>query len=67
MSGLRSPAVVASLRQNAKSGHPGVRAAAEQAMASLFGPNWNRAPPATKPIVQPPRSDDDDRGPPGGP
>jgi hypothetical protein len=66
LAGLRSPAVIATLRQNAKSGHPGVRAAAERAMETLFGPNWNRPPPAAKPIVQPPRSDDDDRGPPGG-
>jgi hypothetical protein len=42
-----------------------VRAAAEQAMAVLFGPNWNVSRPVAKP-VQPAPSDDKDRGPPGG-
>lgn len=62
---VKSAAVVAALRANAASAHPGVRAAAEAAMASLFGPNWNATRPVPKP-VQPPRSDDKDRGPPGG-
>ena len=61
----KSAAVVASLRANASNPHPGVRAAAEAAMAALFGPNWNATRPVPKP-VQPPRSDDKDRGPPGG-
>jgi hypothetical protein len=61
----KSSSVVASLRHNAKSEHPGVRAAAEAAMTTLFGPGWNRPAPPAKAIVQPPRSDDD-RGPPGG-
>jgi hypothetical protein len=34
-------------------------------MASLFGPNWNAVRAVAKP-QQPPRSDDKDRGPPGG-
>lgn len=54
----KSPAVVAALRANLASPHPRVRAAAESAMATLFGPNWNRTRPVPKP-VQPPRSDDD--------
>jgi hypothetical protein len=63
--GIKSAAVVAALRVNAASQHPAVRAAAEAAMASLFGPNWNTTRPIAKP-VQPPASDDKDRGPPGG-
>ena len=63
--GIKSAAVVAALRANAMSQHPAVRAAAEAAMASLFGPNWNATRPIPKP-VQPPPSDDKDRGPPGG-
>ena len=62
---VRSAAVVAALRANAGSQHPAVRAAAEAAMAMLFGPNWNATRPIAKP-VQPPSSDDKDRGPPGG-
>ncbi|MGZ3405158.1 MAG: hypothetical protein ACXVAN_01855 [Polyangia bacterium] len=62
---LKSPAVVAMLRANANNQHPVVRAAAEAAMALLFGPNWNATRPIAKP-VQPPPSDDKDRGPPGG-
>ena len=62
---IKSAAVVAALRANAASLHPGVRAAAESAMAVLFGPNWNATRPIAKP-VQPPSSDDKDRGPPGG-
>ena len=63
--GIKSAAVVAALRANAASQHPAVRAAAEAAMASLFGPNWNATRAIPKP-VQPPPSDDKDRGPPGG-
>jgi hypothetical protein len=62
---LKSPAVVAMLRANAASAHPGVRAAAEAAMAMLFGPNWNATRAIAKP-VQPAPGDDKDRGPPGG-
>ncbi len=58
LSGLRSSAVVAAIRSNAKSEHPGVRAAAEAAMAKMFGPSWNVTRPVSKPI-QPPRSDDE--------
>ncbi len=62
---IKSAAVVAALRANATSQHPAVRAAAEAAMATLFGPNWNATRAIAKP-VQPPPSDDKDRGPPGG-
>jgi hypothetical protein len=62
---VKSAAVVAALRANAASAHPAVRAAAEAAMASLFGPNWNTTRAVAKP-QQPPRSDDKGRGPPGG-
>ena len=62
---IKSAAVVAALRANAQSQHPGVRAAAEAAMAVMFGPNWNATRAIPKP-VQPPPSDDKDRGPPGG-
>jgi hypothetical protein len=65
ISAYRSPNVVATLRGHLRSEHPGVRAAAEAGMAALFGPDWNRARAIGKP-VQPPRSDDNDRGPPGG-
>ncbi len=61
----KTASVVAALRANAANPHPGVRAAAEGAMASLFGPNWNTTRPVPKPIQRPP-SDDKDRGPPGG-
>ena len=61
---VKSAAVVAALRANAASAHPGVRAAAEAAMAALFGANWNVTRAVAKP-VQPPPSDDKDRGPPG--
>ena len=63
--GLKHAAVVAMLRDNAKSEHPEVREAAEQSMQAIFGPNWNRMRAVQKP-VQPPVSDDKDRGPPGG-
>jgi hypothetical protein len=63
--GIKQSAVVATLRHNAASQHPGVRAAAEQAMAMLFGPNWNATRPVAKPVQRAP-SDDKDRGPPGG-
>jgi hypothetical protein len=62
--GIKNASVVAALRANATSAHPGVRAAAEQAMAALFGPNWNVVRAVPKP-VQPPAGDDKDRGPPG--
>ncbi|HEX4457266.1 MAG TPA: hypothetical protein VIA18_04810, partial [Polyangia bacterium] len=61
----KTAAVVAALRANAANPHPGVRAAAEAAMAALFGPNWNTTRAVPKPIQRPP-SDDKDRGPPGG-
>jgi hypothetical protein len=63
--GHRSAAVVAALRANTQSAHPGVRAAAEAAMAALFGANWSTTRPVPKPVQRPP-SDDKDRGPPGG-
>jgi hypothetical protein len=63
--GVKTPVVVAALRDNTKSEHPEVRAAAEQAMQAMFGENWNRFRSVPKP-VQPPVSDDKDRGPPGG-
>ena len=62
---IKSAAVVAALRANAASQHPGVRAAAEAGMAMIFGPNWNATRAISKP-VQPPSRDDKDRGPPGG-
>ncbi len=65
MGGMKTSSVVASLRANAKSEHTGVRGAAEAVMAAMFGPDWNRTRAVPKP-VQPPRSDDKDRGPPGG-
>ncbi|HZS37149.1 MAG TPA: hypothetical protein VFF06_09990 [Polyangia bacterium] len=65
LGGFRSSAVIAALRANTRSEHAGVRAAAEQVMASLFGPDWNRSRPVPKPVQRPP-SDDKDRGPPGG-
>jgi len=61
----RAAPVVAALRANAASAHPAVRAAAESAMAALFGPNWNTTRAIPKPVQTPP-SDDKDRGPPGG-
>jgi hypothetical protein len=63
--GIKSPVVIATLRSNARSEHPLVRAAAESVMVQLFGANWNVTRPVPKP-VQPPPSDDKDRGPPGG-
>jgi hypothetical protein len=63
--GVKSPAVVAALRANAKSEHPVLRAVVESVMAQMFGTNWNVTRAVPKP-VQPPPSDDKDRGPPGG-
>jgi len=60
----RSPAVIQLLRAHLGSPHPGVRAAAEAGMVTLFGANWNRSRPIPPP-VQPPRSDDGGRGPGG--
>jgi hypothetical protein len=57
LNGIKMSAVVQSLRHNAQSPHPGVRAVAEAQLASIFGANWNRMKPIPKP-VQPPRSDD---------
>ena len=65
LAGHKSSGVIAALRTNAKSGNPAVRAAAEAVMAQMFGEKWNSARAVPKP-VQPPRSDDKDRGPPGG-
>ena len=62
--GSKSPAVIQLFRANTSSPHPGVRAAAEAGMASVFGVNWNRSRPIAPP-VQPPRSDDSGRGPGG--
>lgn len=64
LAGTRAPAVIQLFRTNVTSAHPGVRAAAEAGMVSLFGPNWNRTRPIAPP-VQPPRSDDNGRGPGG--
>lgn len=64
LSGKKSPHVIQMFRANVQSAHPGVRAAAEEGMASLFGANWNRTR-AIAPPVQPPRSDDGGRGPGG--
>ncbi|MFO0574204.1 MAG: hypothetical protein U1A78_09410 [Polyangia bacterium] len=64
LEGAKSPAVIQLFRQFITNAHPGVRAAAEAGMSSLFGPNWNRAR-AIAPPVQPPRSDDGGRGPGG--
>ena len=64
LTGARHSAVIALFRTFVSSQHPAVREAAEGGMSSLFGPHWNRtrsiAPPA-----QPPRSDDNGRGPGG--
>ncbi len=62
--GKRSPAVILAFRQNIASAHPAVRTAAETGMASVFGPDWNRSR-SIAPPVQPPRSDDNGRGPGG--
>lgn len=64
LAGAKSPAVIQIFRQFVTNPHPGVRAAAEAGMASIFGPNWNRTR-AIAPPVQPPRSDDSGRGPGG--
>lgn len=64
LAGKKSPLVIQLFRANVQSAHPGVRAAAEAGMASLFGANWNRTR-AIAPPVQPPRSDDGGRGPGG--
>jgi hypothetical protein len=64
LAGMKAPAVIQIFRQFTTSPHPGVRAAAEAGMASVFGPNWNRTR-AIAPPVQPPRSDDSGRGPGG--
>jgi len=62
--GTKSPLVIQLFRVFTTNAHPDVRAAAEAGMASLFGPNWNRARTIAPP-VQPPRSDDGGRGPGG--
>jgi hypothetical protein len=64
LAGTKSPTVIQLFRLHAQSAHPDVRAAAEAGMASLFGANWNRTR-AIAPPVQPPRSDDNGRGPGG--
>lgn len=64
LAGTKSPAVIQTFRQFITNPHPGVRAAAEAGMASIFGPAWNRTR-AIAPPVQPPRSDDGGRGPGG--
>ncbi len=57
LKGLKSPTVVQALRDNVKSEDPAVRAAAEEGMATIFGPNWNRTRAVPKP-EQPPASED---------
>lgn len=57
--GQRHPAVLA-CQHHLGSPVAALRAAAEEGMASLFGPNWNRT--RAIPPVQPPRSDDGGRG-----
>lgn len=64
LAGKRSPAVISAFRQYVGSPNAAVRAAAEAGMASIFGPDWNRGRPIPPP-VQPPRSDDNGRGPGG--
>jgi hypothetical protein len=64
LSGKKSPQVIQLFRTNTQSSHPLVRAAAEEGMSSIFGANWNRTR-AISPPVQPPRSDDNGRGPGG--
>jgi hypothetical protein len=64
LAGQRHSLVIQVFRLNLGSAHPGVRQAAEEGMASLFGPNWKR-PQAIAPPVQPPRSEDNGRGPHG--
>ena len=64
LTSTKSPAVIQIFRMNLSSPHAGVRTAAEAGMASLFGANWNRAR-SIAPPVQPPRSDDGNRGPGG--
>ena len=56
--------IAALMRAHTTSTHPAVRAAAEDGMAQFFGANWNRSKSIPKP-VQPPRSDDNGRGPGG--
>ena len=60
----KTQAATLAIRHNLGSAHPGVRAAAEAAMITLFGPEWNRTRTIAPP-VQPPRSDDNGRGPGG--
>jgi hypothetical protein len=64
LEGAKSPLVIALFRMFVSHSHPGVRAAAEAGMASLFGANWNRAR-SIAPPAQPPRSEDNGRGPGG--
>lgn len=64
LAGKRAPTVIQLFRSFITSSHPGVRAAAEAGMASIFGASWNRTRAIAAPI-QPPRSDDGGRGPGG--
>lgn len=64
LAGQRHSLVIQAFRMNLDSPHPGVRQAAEEGMASLFGPSWKR-PQAIAPPVQPPRGEDNGRGPHG--
>ena len=64
LEGAKSPLVIALFRMFVSHSHPDVRAAAEAGMASLFGANWNRAR-SIAPPAQPPRSEDNGRGPGG--
>lgn len=64
LAGAKTPLVIALFRMFVSHSHPDVRAAAEAGMASLFGANWNRAR-SIAPPAQPPRSEDNGRGPGG--
>jgi len=57
LAGIKTNAVVAALRHNARSEHPALREVAERLMGQLFGAAWNRSR-AIVPPVQPPLSDD---------
>ena len=64
LAGIKTAAVVAALRHNARSEHVALREVAEGMMAALFGPAWNKSR-AISPPVQSPPSDDGGRGPHG--
>lgn len=64
LTGARHSHVIALFRSFVQSPHPAIREAAEGGMSAIFGPNWNRSRQIAPP-VQPPRSDDNGRGPGG--